>query len=399
MPPVQCSKCRRRNWHTAGTREASGRKAQSAVTALLTQEFVSAASPFPACEVVTPAKRPPMPMPRPYAPRGCRECGAIGGHQKWGSVLIWIWALLVVVCLSGFIHARRSPRTPRTEFKIVSITERDSWFSLSDRVRKRVSVFNESVQDRVSAFVLHFAQFSEISESSALPFDSDAEFVALRACGRQRILSRVGRRIAVFEGILEHFIVPQFKEGAGLGYPGGRTPVIFKLDDGEKWLPHSHLLFDVLVDTVRPNRLNHYPRPLGVNKRFSALLCAFSSLSGLPRLPAYKSASQTSDDNQPPVRVSPPYLGPFEGCVPGRRVAFGFSAVISGLGLALFSIRRMKGWLLLLSWLWIWIGILIALTGHYPCPNEPGSEWPNQIGIHSRQVACHSGGVSLWISN
>jgi hypothetical protein len=33
----------------------------------------------------------------------------------------------------------------------------------------------------------------------------------------------------------------------------------------------------------------------------------------------------------------------------------------------------MKGWLLLFSWLLAWSGILIALTGHYPCTNNPAS--------------------------
>jgi hypothetical protein len=104
--------------------------------------------------------------------------------------------------------------------------------------------------------------------------------------------------------------------------------------------------------------------------RVGADLSSLCSFTGLPSLPADYTPSDRSDNDQPPVGVSRT-LGPFEGCVPPLRNVVGLSLVVSGLGLALFSIRRGKGWLLLFSWLWIWTGIFIGLTGHHPCVESP----------------------------
>jgi TPR repeat protein len=60
--------------------------------------------------------------------------------------------------------------------------------------------------------------------------------------------------------------------------------------------------------------------------------------------------------------------------------------LISGLGLGLLSIRRNKSWLLLFSWLWIWTGILIALTGHYPCTAQTQSEYSQRF-THGENVS------------
>jgi hypothetical protein len=100
-----------------------------------------------------------------------------------------------------------------------------------------------------------------------------------------------------------------------------------------------------------------------------------SRFTRFPRLPADYATSTSRNDNQPPIRVSPPYLGPFDGCVPGWRAATGLFLVIAGGGLAIFAIRRMKGWLLLGSWLLAWVGIFIALTHHYPCTEHPNSKY------------------------
>jgi hypothetical protein len=110
-------------------------------------------------------------------------------------------------------------------------------------------------------------------------------------------------------------------------------------------------------------------------RRFGTDLSGLCSSAGFLSLQADYTPSERSDDDNPPVGVSHP-LGPFEGCVPPLRNAIGLGFVVTGLGLALFSIRRMKGWLLLFSWLWIWTGILIALTGHHPCRQEHSKHHP-----------------------
>jgi len=119
---------------------------------------------------------------------------------------------------------------------------------------------------------------------------------------------------------------------------------------------------------------HHHPSPLGVYDSLSVQESSLGSVLGLKRLPADYQSGKSSNDDEPPVRISPPYLGPFEGCVPGWRVIAALSFVATGLGLGLFSIRYMKGWLLLFSWLLVWVGILIGLTGHYPCAYQTNGE-------------------------
>ena len=109
-----------------------------------------------------------------------------------------------------------------------------------------------------------------------------------------------------------------------------------------------------------------------VESSLSNLLSGTRCFTCFPSLPANHSSSQSSNYHQPPVRIGPP-MGPFEGCVPGWRAATGLALVITGVGLAIYSIRRSKGWLLVCGWLLIWAGILIALTSHYPCTNQPAS--------------------------
>jgi hypothetical protein len=130
--------------------------------------------------------------------------------------------------------------------------------------------------------------------------------------------------------------------------------------------------------------------------RLSGQECSLGSSARFQGLPTNYAAGTGRNDDQPPVRVSPPYLGPFEGCVPGWRSAIGLGFVISGLAVAVFSIRRMKGWWLLFSWLWIWAGFIFALTGHYRCEDEQHSEYCQPLQHNAENVSeCVVYGVRL----
>jgi len=119
-------------------------------------------------------------------------------------------------------------------------------------------------------------------KSSAFPLDPDAEYVAFRASGRQGVLIRVDRWIAIVERIFENFIIPESKEGSGLGYPSRSIPIILKLDDGEEGLSCGDLSLYRSIDAIGPNFLNHQPCPLRIDKGFRVKQSGFGGfLCGL----------------------------------------------------------------------------------------------------------------------
>jgi len=99
-----------------------------------------------------------------------------------------------------------------------------------------------------------------------------------------------------------------------------------------------------------------------------------SRLASFARLPSDYEASQPGDADQPPARVSiPNYCGPFDGLVPGWRVATGAGLILLGFGLysyGYWSRKRWAGWVALSAIAPIVIGSIIWLTGHTDCPAE-----------------------------
>lgn len=89
VPPAQCSKCKRRGWHTAAA--ASPQALAMAVSGPVFVDAQGEAVPaVPAVTIAQPATaRPPMPTrpaPRhvPAVAKACPECGSLSGlHQRW----------------------------------------------------------------------------------------------------------------------------------------------------------------------------------------------------------------------------------------------------------------------------------------------------------------------------
>ena len=203
---------------------------------------------------------------------------------------------------------------------------------------------------------------------------------------RQNYLgSRINLALSVFSSIWKRS--HDIKGNAIIGlsdYFGRRAPFVYRYQFPPKCPSLGWLCF---YQDPRPfsvdKSLSIQPRSIGGN------LSPLRRPPCLPRLPANYAPRQASYDDQPPIGVSHP-LGPFEGCVRLWRNVVGLTFVLSGVGLALFSIRRMKGWLLLFSWLLIWTGIIIALTGHYPCPNQPSSEYRQMFQHYGENVSHQS---------
>jgi hypothetical protein len=89
-------------------------------------------------------------------------------------------------------------------------------------------------------------------------------------------------------------------------------------------------------------------------------------LSGLPGLPANHSSRHGSNGENPPVRLRPP-LGPFEGCVPGWRVATGLGLILSAGGLFVWAVRSNSSRMAQGCGVIFLVGSLIWLTGHTDC--------------------------------
>jgi hypothetical protein len=100
-------------------------------------------------------------------------------------------------------------------------------------------------------------------------------------------------------------------------------------------------------------------------------------LSRFPGLPANYASGDSADKKNPPIRPVPP-TGPFDGCVPGWRVAWGFGLIFLATIHFIWSIRHSYGWMAFCSYGLFLVGSLIWLTGHTCCE---GSEQYNDPQI------------------
>ena len=89
-------------------------------------------------------------------------------------------------------------------------------------------------------------------------------------------------------------------------------------------------------------------------------------------------------------------MRPFDGCVPGWRVATGLGLICLAAALFVLAVRRENGWLTLFCGFLFLVGSFIWLTGHYCCDCQQQTEY--------RQAFQHDAGnvsqkPSLFVSN
>jgi len=139
-------------------------------------------------------------------------------------------------------------------------------------------------------------------------------------------------------------------------------------------------------------------RPLFQNRDVYRSLrspCAFERTAGglmcLKRLPANYQSRASGNDDQPPIRVSPP-MGPFDGCVPGWRVCVGLGLIVAAFILFCIGMRRLNGWIALCGAPLFLLGTFIWLTGHTNCHDCGNCQRCEQVVLHDART------VSRWVS-
>jgi hypothetical protein len=128
-----------------------------------------------------------------------------------------------------------------------------------------------------------------------------------------------------------------------------------------------------LVVIAEYNVIHEVPGALCAHQSLNIKQCGSRRLSSLPGLPANYRSRYDSNDENPPVRFRPP-LGPFDGCVPGWRVATGLGLILSAGGLFVWAVRRNHGWLALGCGAIFFAGSFIWLTGHTDCREAQNRE-------------------------
>lgn len=160
--------------------------------------------------------------------------------------------------------------------------------------------------------------------------------------------------------------------------------------------PYHRIRFPNICDKEFGFRYRPYDwiQSLGTQEQLGSFLCfnclhpsigSFSSLAGFPRLPRHYPAGQASYYQQPPIRLSPP-MGPFDGCVPGWRVAIGFGLICLAGALFILAVRRMNGWLALFCGFLLVVGSLVWLTGHTACKDYSNNNYRQSFQHNSAIV-------------
>lgn len=125
----------------------------------------------------------------------------------------------------------------------------------------------------------------------------------------------------------------------------------------------------------------------------NAVLGSGSRRARFPGLPKYYSASEEAQQDQPP-------LGPFDGCVPLRRVGIGFGLICVAIIALVWAVHKNNGNIAILSWVILGVGSLIWLTGHTRNTDCEQSEY-SQTFEHDGGTVAHTnlGNVCLECRN